>query len=40
MLWDDPQARLGELVGYLQLEAMQRIDYALSGLLDLPNHQR
>ena len=36
----DPQARLGELVGYLQLEAVQRIDYALSGLLDLPDHRR
>lgn len=31
----DPQARLGSHVGYLSLEAMERIDYALAGLLDL-----
>ena len=31
----DPQARLGDLVGFLPLEQMQRIDYALTGLLDL-----
>lgn len=31
----DPQARLGDLVGFLPLDQMQRIDYALTGLLDL-----
>lgn len=31
----DPQARLGDLVGFLPLADMQRIDYALTGLLDL-----
>ncbi|UZN02649.1 type II toxin-antitoxin system PemK/MazF family toxin [Cellulomonas sp. S1-8] len=31
----DPQARLGEHVGYLTLGELQRIDEALTGLLDL-----
>ena len=32
----DPQARLGESVGYLSLTDMEGIDRALAGLLDLP----
>ena len=32
----DPQARLGENVGYLSLTDMEGIDRALAGLLDLP----
>ncbi|GEK21810.1 type II toxin-antitoxin system PemK/MazF family toxin [Cellulomonas xylanilytica] len=31
----DPQARLGESVGYLSLAEMESIDRALAGLLDL-----
>ena len=36
----DPTARLGDLVGYLPLETMQRIDHALSGLLDLADQRQ
>lgn len=32
----DPQARLGESVGFLPWAQIQQIDYALAGLLDLP----
>jgi mRNA interferase MazF len=31
----DPEARLGEYVGYLPLAQMQAIDHAVVGLLDL-----